>query len=132
MSHVTTIKCEVQITNEATLKSALEEVAKEEGGTVEMNGYYIDYYGEKHKADLVLRTKTFERGIGFTKIGEEAGNPRYEIKVDQFGHEGVVTKLINKVKQHYSGEMIEKELQNDGYFVTKKKEKQKLVLEATY
>ncbi|MBI4029142.1 MAG: DUF1257 domain-containing protein [Candidatus Blackburnbacteria bacterium] len=128
MSHITNISCNVRFVNEKVIRECVQEVARENGGSVDTT--YQDFYKNTHNADLVLKTRNFKRGLALQKIGAEVGKTEYVFKVDEYGQRDLVRSLVEQVKRSYVAKLAEQKLRAQGFTVRKKKVKDKIVIEA--
>jgi len=115
MSHVTTLKTQVQFKDLGLLMKALQQVG-------ELTNVCKDYYGNTQVCAVAVKTKEFERGIGFV-----LRNGVYVPMADKYQHAKQVQELLNRVQQKYQAEAIKRALRRQRYSSIKISEKDGVV-----
>ena len=125
MSHISLIRVKIQNPNVELLRQAVENLAREMGG--ELVSEIEDYYGNKTKVGLGIKSSVFLRGVGF----EVDGNGEVNVKGDFWG---ISWKEVENLKlglvKHYTALATATALRNMGYQVQSTKVKESIYIKA--
>jgi len=125
MSHISRIKTKIKNANRNLVIAAVKALAKELNA--EIVDEVRDYYGNRTKVDIGIKTQTFHRGVGFTvdKNGEvKIVGDFYRIPQTK------VENLQNQFNKNYTHLAMKQSLQQLGYQVIEQRTQNKIYLKA--
>lgn len=124
MSHISLIKIALKNPNMHLLKYAVEALAKELGGEVVTQ--IRDYYGNRTKVELGIKSRLYSRGVGIVvKKGQ------VKLKGDFWGYNyGKAEQLQKALTKNYTAVATVSSLRNLGYKVQTQKVKQNIYIKA--